>query len=42
MHVTSLGFRTDLALLTAAGFIAPDVRRTSVPFDVLESRPAGN
>lgn len=30
------------ALLTAAGFTAPDVRRTSVPFDVLESRPAGN
>lgn len=28
------------ALLTAAGFTAPDVRRTSVPFDLLESRPA--
>jgi hypothetical protein len=30
------------ALLTAAGFTAPDVRRTSVPFDVLECRPAGS
>lgn len=28
------------ALLAAAGFTAPDVRVTSVPFDVLESRPA--
>jgi hypothetical protein len=29
------------ALLTAAGFTAPEVRRTSVPFDVLECRLAG-
>jgi hypothetical protein len=28
------------ALLAAAGFTAPDLRVTSVPFDVLESRPA--
>ena len=30
------------ALLIAAGFTAPDVRRTSVPFDVLESRRSGH